>query len=101
MGSAIRGPTEDTGKVTEGTAPGRTRRDRTTGAAQGVVSEEAVTLVGDRTGITAEAEVRKRTMLKTPNNPTRMDRECGTAVRTVRKEVGWRRENDLIGGMGK
>ena len=34
--------------------------DRLTGAAQDAVSEEAVLLVGNRTGLTAEAEVGRR-----------------------------------------
>ena len=42
-------PTEDTGKVAGVTVTGRTRRNRTTGAAQDAVAEEAVTLVGVRT----------------------------------------------------
>ena len=55
--AAIGDTTEDTRKIMEGTAPGRTQKDRTTGAAQDAMVEEAVTLVGDRTGQTAEAEV--------------------------------------------
>ena len=35
----------------------RTRTDKLTGAAQDAVLEEAVTLVGDKTGLTSEAEV--------------------------------------------
>ena len=64
-GLAIRDPTEDTGKGTEGTAPVRTWRDRKTGAAQYAVAEEAVTLVGYRMEQTAEAEVYKGVMVIT------------------------------------
>ena len=49
--------TDDTDNVAWVTVPGRTRRVRTMGAAQYAVVEEAVKLVGDRTGITEEAEV--------------------------------------------
>ena len=50
----IRYPTEDTGTGMERTATGRTRRDRTMGVVQDAVSEEVVTLVGYRTGLTAD-----------------------------------------------
>ena len=54
------------------------------------MAEEAVTLVGDRTGITAEVEVREEVMVTTPTTPpTRTERECRAAVRTVGTEVGW------------
>ena len=73
MGAAIKVPTEDTGKGTEVMAPGRTRRDRTTRVAQDAVAEEAVTLVGDRTGIITETEVREGVMVTTPTPPNRTD----------------------------
>ena len=69
MGEAIRDPTYYTGKVTDGPAPGRTQRDRTTGAAQDMAAEEGVPLVGYRTGRTAEAEVRKGIKIITPTPP--------------------------------
>ena len=67
--------------------------DRLTGAAQDVVSEEAATLVGEyRTGKTAEAEVRKGVVVKTPPPPpTKTYRDCGAAFRTVGIEVGCRK----------
>ena len=65
-GAAIRDPKEDTGKGTEGTAPGKNRRDRTTGAAHDSVTNKAVTLVGDRKGLTAEVEVYEGVMVTTP-----------------------------------
>ena len=34
----------------------------------------------------------------TPPPPTRTDRQYGSATRTVRTEVGWSRDNGLIGG---
>ena len=66
-----------------------------------MVEVEAVMLVGDRTGIIAEADVRERVMVTTPSKPTWTDRECGGKVRTFGVEVGWRRENSLIGVMVK
>ena len=54
---------EFTGVV--GARGGRTQRDRLTGALQDAVSEEAATLVKDRTGLKVEAEVgrcRKKTI---------------------------------------
>ena len=48
-----------------GEGGGRTHTDRLTGPAQDAVSDEAATLVKDRTGLKVEAEVgwcRKRTM---------------------------------------
>ena len=97
-GTAIGDPTEDTGKGTEGTATVRNRKDRTTGAAQYAVAEEAVTLVGDRTGRTAEAEVHGWVMLMPPPPPppTRTERGCRAAVRTVGTEVGRRRKKEKI-----
>ena len=53
-----------------GLVPGRTQRGRTTGAAQDMVAEEAITLVGDRTVIPEEAEVREWVMVTTlPPSP--------------------------------
>ena len=65
-GAAIGDPTEDTGEVTEITAPGRTRRERTTVVAKDTVAEEAVMLVGNRTGLISEAEVREGVMAISP-----------------------------------
>ena len=66
------------------------------------MSEEEVTLVGDRTGLTAYSEVRKGVMVTSPNPPpTKTDRGWGAAVRTVGTEVGRRRKNRLIGWMGE
>ena len=70
MVTEIGDPTEDTGKGASGSLIGRTRRDRATEAAQDAVAEEVVTLVGDRTGITVEAEVCKGVMVTTPTPPS-------------------------------
>ena len=78
-----------------------TWRDTATRTAQDLVADEAVILVGDRTEITAELKVREGEMVTTPTPQTSTDRECREAVRTVGMEVGRRRENGLIGGMGK
>ena len=43
-----------------GARGGRTQTDRIAGAAQDAVLEEASMLVGDRTGLTAEAELGRR-----------------------------------------
>ena len=43
----------------------------------------------------------KGEMVTKPTPTTKTDIECGTAVRTVGKEVGWLRKNGLSGGMGK
>ena len=64
----IRDPTRDTGKGAEGTLP-ETWMERTNGTAQDSVADKAVTLVGDRTEITAEAEVRGGEMVETPTPP--------------------------------
>ena len=83
---------EDTVTGTEGTQTGRTQTESLTGAAQDLVSGEAATLVGeDRTGKTAEAEVRKGGVVKTPNPTTKTYRDCGVAFRTVGMEVGRRK----------
>ena len=49
----------------------------------------------DRTGITAEAELSKGVVVTTPPPPppTNTDRDYGVAVRTIRTEVGWRKEH--------
>ena len=96
-GAAIGDPTEETGKGTGGTSPSRTRRDRTTVVAQDVVVEEAVTLVEDKMGQTAEADVCEGVMTITPTPPpppTRTDRGCGAAVRNVGTEIGRRRNKN-------
>ena len=71
------------------------------GVAQDEVAEEAVTLVGDITGITAEAELRKGVMVTTPTPPHNDIQIMWAAVRNVWMEVGQRGENGLIGEMGK
>ena len=48
---------------------GRTWTDRLTEAAQDAVLEEAVTLLGDRTGLTVEAQVCNGLMVTTPPPP--------------------------------
>ena len=58
-------------------------------------------LVGDRTGIIAEAEVHEGVMVTAPTPTTRTDIECGIAVRNIGMEVCQRRENGLIWDMGK
>ena len=64
------------------------------GAAHYAVAEQTVTFLGDRTGITAEAEVRKGVIVTPPPPlPIKTDRECGAAVRTVGTEVFWHRKN--------
>ena len=83
---------EDTVTGTEGTETGRTQTERLTGAARDLVLGESATLVGeDRTGTTAEAEVRTGVVVKTPNPPTKTYRDCGVAFRTVGTEAGWRK----------
>ena len=62
---------------------GRTWRNRTTGAAQDAALEEAVVLVGDRTGLASESDVSKGVMVKTPTHLTNTDRDSGAAVRNV------------------
>ena len=74
MVAEIRDPTGDTGKGAGETVP-ETRRERTTGTAQDLVADEVVILVGKRTEITVEAEVRKGEMITTPTPTTRTDRE--------------------------
>ena len=69
MVAEIKDTTKDTGKGVGGKVPGRTWRNITTGAAHDAVAEEAVTFVGDRTGIKAEAEVRKGVIVTTPTPP--------------------------------
>ena len=61
------------------------------------MSEEAFTLVGDRTGLTVKAEVPKGVMVTTPTDPTKTDRGRGAGVRTVMTEAGRRRNNGVIG----
>ena len=62
------------------------------GAAQDAVAEEGILLARDRMGQTSEAEVREGGMEITPSPPTKTDRGCGAAVRTVGKWVVWRRK---------
>ena len=62
-------------KGMEGMAPCRTRRDRTTGAAQDEVKEEGVKLVGDRMVQIVEEEVCEGLMDITPTNHPHQDRQ--------------------------
>ena len=101
MVTEIGDPTEATGKGAGRAVPGRTKREITTEAAQDTVAEEEVTLVEDRTEITAEEEVRTGVMVTTPTLLTSTDKECGMVVRTGRTEEIWHRENVLIGGTGE
>ena len=81
---------------------GRNWTYRLTRAEQDAVSDEAVTLVGDRNRLTVEAEVSEGGIVpKPPLPPTKTDRGRGEAVRTVRTEVGRRKKNGFIGGMEK
>ena len=76
--------------------------DRTTGAVQYEVSEDAITLVGEeRTVKTEDAEVSEGVVVTTPPPSTKTERECGATFRTIGTEVGWRKKNRLIGGTGK
>ena len=100
MVAEIRDPTGDTGKGAGEMVP-ETQRDRTMGTAQDSVADAVVTVVGEME-ITAEAEVHKGGMVTTTTPPpTKTGRKCGTAVRTVGKEVGWRRRNNSLRGWGK
>ena len=65
-----------------------------------MVVDEVVTLV-EETVIMAEAEMREGATVKTPTNTTKTGRKRGEAVRTVGKEVGWRRNNHRLGDGGK
>ena len=59
-------------------------------------------VVEAETEITAEAAVRKGGMVqKLTPPPTKTDRKLGAADITVAKEVGQRKRNDGLGGMGK
>ena len=70
------------------------------GTVMEVVLVEAVTLEGvDRTVSTEELGVYKGDLVTTPTPPTSMDIDRGTTVRTVGKEVGWRKLL-LIGRIG-
>ena len=75
MVAEIGDPTEDTVKGAMGTVP-ETQRDRTMGTAQDLVAKEVVTLVGDRTEITVEAELHEGEMATTPTPlPPNQDRQ--------------------------
>ena len=50
-----------------------------------------------RTGTTAESGVRTGAMVQTPTPPTKTGRKLGATDRPVRKEVGWRRRNGVLG----
>ena len=101
MGVSIGDPTEETGKGMEGAEPGKTLRDRTMGEAQDKVAEEALTLVGDRMGRTAEAEVRNGGFGNNTNPP----HQCGQRIRGGGQNC-WdggksAYKEKLIGGMGE
>ena len=53
-----------------------------------------------RTGTTVEAAVGEGAMVQTPTPPTKTDRKLGVEVRTDAKEVGWRKRDDGLMGMG-
>ena len=48
-----------------------------------------------------EAAVGKGTMVQTPTPPTKTDRKIRAVDRTDAKEVGWRRRDNGLMGMGK
>ena len=58
-------------------------------------------VVEAETEITTEAAVREGAMVQKLTPPNKMDRKLGTADRTVAKEVGRRRRNYELGGVGK
>ena len=82
MVAKIGDPTGDTGKGAGGTVP-ETRRKKTTRTAQDSVADKAVTLVGDRTEITAEAEVREGGMLTTPTPPQSLFSRLNPSINVV------------------
>ena len=92
MASEIRDPTGDTGTGVDIMDIG-TRRHRT---AQDLVAD----MVEAETVITAEAALREEAMFQTPTPHTKTDRKIGAADRPFAKEVGWRRQNDGLGGWG-
>ena len=94
MVAEIGDPTGDTG-TGAGETLSETHRDRTMGAAQNLVAEKVVPLMVEME-ITVKAEVREGGMVTTPTPPpsTNTGRKCGAAVRSVGKEVGWRRGNN-------
>ena len=97
MVAEIRDPTGDTGTGAGDTFQ-ETQGYSTTVTAQDSVADKVITLV-EETGITAEPEVHKGTMVTTPTlPPTKTGIKCGTAVRTVRKEVVQHIKNDGLGG---
>ena len=53
-----------------------------------------------RTGTTAEAAVGEGPRVQTLTPPTKTDRKIGAAVRTDAKEVGWRKRDGGLMGMG-
>ena len=103
MASDNRHPTGDTGT---GAVIGN-RRIRT---AQDLVADVADVedVAAEETEITAEAAVGEGEMVQTPPPPpppththTKTDRKLGAADRTDAKEVGRRRGEDRLRGMGK
>ena len=72
----IRDTRGDTGKGAGGGGVPETWRDRTTGTAHDSVTDEVVTLLGDRTEITVEAELHEGEMATTPTPlPPNQDRQ--------------------------
>ena len=71
-----------------------TQKDSITETAQDLVTD----MVEVDTVKTAGVEVREGAMVQTPTPPTKKGRKFGAAVRTVGKEVGWRINNDGLGG---
>ena len=92
MASESRDPTGDTGTGADFTNIGT----RILRMAQDSVADVAEA----ETEITVEAGVREGAMVQTPTPPTKTDRKIGAADRTVAKEVGRRRRNDVLGGWG-
>ena len=71
-----------------------TRRLRT-------AQDSVVAVVEAETEMTVEAAVREGAVVQTPTPPpTKTDRKLEVADRMVAKEVGWRRQNDGLGGWG-
>ena len=60
----------------------------------------AADVAAAETGKTAEAEVGVGEMVQPNPPPTKTDRNLGEAVRTEGKEVGWRRRDDGVMGIG-
>ena len=55
---------------------------------------DVVDMAAAETGRTVEAEVGVKDLVQPRPPPTKIDRKIGAAVRTDRKEVGWRRKRN-------